>query len=74
MWLNIVGRYDFFMIDGLHLPGMEGAVLGCEFVRVVDEGTSTVNYLNQMRSRNIQRKLKGVQINNNKIVTNYFRK
>ena len=43
MWLNFVGRDDFFMRDGLHLGA---AVLGCEFVRVVDEGTGTINYLN----------------------------
>ena len=46
MWLNFVGRYDFFMRDGLHLTGKGAAVLGCEFVRVVDEGTGTINYLN----------------------------
>ena len=33
MWLNIVGRDDFFMRDGLHLTGKGAAVLGCEFVR-----------------------------------------
>ena len=42
MWLNFVGRYDFFMRDGLSFA----AVLGCEFVRVVDEGMGTINYLN----------------------------
>ena len=46
MWLNFVGRYDFFMRDGLHLTGKGATVLGCEFVRVVDEGTGTINYLN----------------------------
>ena len=46
MWLNFVGRYDFFMRDGLYLTGKGAAVLGCEFVRVVDEGTGTINYLN----------------------------
>ena len=46
MWLNFVGRDDFFMRDGLHLTGKGAAVLGCEFVRVVDEGTGTINYLN----------------------------
>ena len=30
------------MRDGLHLTGMGAAVLGCEFVRVVDEGTGTI--------------------------------
>ena len=40
MWLN------FFMRDGLHLTGKGAAVLGCEFVRVVDEGKGTINYLN----------------------------
>ena len=43
---NFVGRDDFFMRDGLHLTGRDAEVLGCEFVRVVDEGTGTVNYLN----------------------------
>ena len=42
MWLNFVGRVDFFMRDGLHLTGKGAAVLGCEFVRVVDEGTGTL--------------------------------
>ena len=46
IWLNFVGRHDFFMRDGLHLNGKCVVVLGCEFVRVVDEGTGTVNYLN----------------------------
>ena len=46
MWLNFVGRDDYFMRDGLHLTGKGAAVLGCEFVRVVDEGTGTINYLN----------------------------
>ena len=46
MWLNFVGRDDFFMRDGLHLTGKGAAVLGCEFVRVIDEGTGTINYLN----------------------------
>ncbi|KAI0224479.1 hypothetical protein LSAT2_024514 [Lamellibrachia satsuma] len=39
MWLNFVGRGDFFMRDGFHLTGKGAAVLACEFVRVVDEGT-----------------------------------
>ena len=39
MWLNVVGRYDFF-------ERKVAAVLACEFVRVVDEGTGTVHYLN----------------------------
>ena len=46
MWLKFVGRDDFFMRDGLHLTGKGAAVLGCEFVRVVNEGTGTINYLN----------------------------
>ena len=46
MWLNFVGRDDFFMRDGLHLTGKGAAVLECEFVRVVDEGTGTIKYLN----------------------------
>ena len=45
-WLNFVGRGDFFMRDGLHLTGKGAAVLACEFVRVVDEGTGTIDYLN----------------------------
>ena len=45
MWLNFVERDDFFMRDG-HLTGKGAAVLGCEFVRVVDESTGTINYLN----------------------------
>ena len=45
MWLNFVGRDDFFMRNGLHLTGKGAAVLGCEFVRDVDEGTGTINYL-----------------------------
>ena len=43
---NVMGRDDFFMRDGLHLTGKGPAVLGCEFVRVVGEGTGTVNDLN----------------------------
>ena len=39
LWLNFVGRDDFFMRDGFHLTGKGAAVLGSEFVRVVDEGT-----------------------------------
>ena len=46
MWLNFVRRDDFFMRDGLHLTGKSAAVLGCEFVRVVDDGTGIINYLN----------------------------
>ena len=46
MWLNFVGRDDFFMRDGHHLTGKGTAVLGCEFVRVIDKGTGTINYLN----------------------------
>ena len=46
MWLNFVGRDDFFMRDELHLTWKGAAVLGCEFVRVVDEGTGTINYVN----------------------------
>ena len=46
MLLNFVGRDDFLMRDEVHLIGKGAAVLGCEFVRVVDEGTGTVNYLN----------------------------
>ena len=46
MLLNFVGRDDFLMRDKVHLIGKGAAVLGCEFVRVVDEGTGTVNYLN----------------------------
>ena len=46
MWLKFVGIDDFFMRDGLHLTGKGAAVLGCEFVRVVDEGTGSINCLN----------------------------
>ena len=46
MWLNFVGRGDFFIRDGLHLTGKGAAVLACEFVRVVDKGTGTIDYLN----------------------------
>ena len=46
MWLNYVGIDDFFMGDELHLNGKGAAVFGCEFARVVDEGTGTINYLN----------------------------
>ena len=42
-WLNFVGRDDFFMRDGLHLTGKGATVLWCKFVRVVDEGTGTVD-------------------------------
>ena len=41
IWLNFVGRDDFFMRDWLHLTGKGTAVLGYEFVSVVDEGTGT---------------------------------
>ena len=33
------------MRDGLHLTGKGAEVFECEFVRIVDEGTGTVNYL-----------------------------
>ena len=46
MWLNFVGRDEFFMRDRFHLTGKGAAVLGCEFFKVVDEGTGTINYLN----------------------------
>ena len=45
MWLNY-GRGYFFMRDELDLTGKGAEVLGCEFLRVFDEGTFTVNYLN----------------------------
>ena len=45
-WLYFLGRDDFFTREGLHLTGKGAAVLGCEFVIVVDEGTGTRNYLN----------------------------
>ena len=44
MWLNVVERDDLFTRDGLDLTGNGAAVIGCELVRVVDEGPSTVNY------------------------------
>ena len=46
MWLNFVGRDDFFMKDGHQLTGKGAAVLGYEIVRVVDKDTGTTNYLN----------------------------
>ena len=39
-------RHCRHVVKRLHLTGKGAAVLGCEFVRVVDEGTCTVNYLN----------------------------
>ena len=36
VWLNFVGRDDFFMRDSLHLTGNGAAVLECEFASVVD--------------------------------------
>ena len=36
--LKRCGRDDFFMIYGFHPTGTDAAVIGCEFVRVVDEG------------------------------------
>ena len=38
MWLNFVGRDDFFMRNGLHLIGKCAAVLGCEFVKSYRRG------------------------------------
>ena len=46
MWLNFMGRDDVFMRDGLHLTMKDAAVLGFEFVMVVEDGTGTANYLN----------------------------
>ena len=46
VWLIFVGRDEFFMRDILQLTGKGAAILGCEFVRVVEEGTGTINYLN----------------------------
>ena len=46
MLLNFVGREYVFMRYGLHLTGKGVTVIVCEFVRVVDEGTGMVNYLN----------------------------
>ena len=34
------------MRHGLHLTGNGAAVLGCKFVRVVDEDAGTIDYLN----------------------------
>ena len=31
MWLNLVGRYYFYMRDGLHLTGKGAAVVGVSF-------------------------------------------
>ena len=44
--VKLCGMRLLFMRDELHLTGKGAAVLGCEFLRVFDEGTSTVNYLN----------------------------
>ena len=44
--VKLCGKRCFFMRDGLHLTGKGVAVIGCEFVRVVDEDTGTINYLN----------------------------
>ena len=46
VWLIFVGRDEFFMRDRLQLTGKGAAILGCEFVRVVEEGTGTINYSN----------------------------
>ena len=43
---KLCGKKLLFMRYGLHLTGKGVAVLGCEFVRVVDKGTCTKNYLN----------------------------
>ena len=42
-WLNFVGRDDFFIRDGLHLTEKGAIGFSSVFVRVVDEGTGTVN-------------------------------
>ena len=34
------------MNDGLHLSGKGATVLGTEFIRCINEGTGTVEYLN----------------------------
>ena len=34
------------MSDGLCMTGKGAAIIGCEFIRFVDEGTGTINYLN----------------------------
>ena len=34
------------------MTGKSATVIECEFVRVVDEGTGTVNYLNYIRRGN----------------------
>ena len=47
-----VVRDDLFVRDGLHLTAKGAAVLGREFVIVVNEGTGTVNYFNKMRRGN----------------------
>ena len=46
MWASFVEREDMFMNDGLHLSGKGAAVLGCEFIRCINEGTGTVECLN----------------------------
>ena len=55
MWLNFVGRDDFFMSDGLHLTGKGAAVLGCEFARVVDDGKGTKGNLFKLDDRGTDR-------------------
>ena len=37
--VGFVEIWVFFMRDVLHLTGKGAAVIGCEFVRVVDQGT-----------------------------------
>ncbi|MBA1446784.1 MAG: hypothetical protein FE835_18150 [Gammaproteobacteria bacterium] len=46
MWTSFVGMEDLFMSDGLHLTGKGAAVLGSGFVRVIEDGTGIVEYLN----------------------------
>ena len=43
--VKLCGKRRLFH-ERLHLTGKGAAVLGCEFVRVVEEGTGTINYLN----------------------------
>ena len=45
-FIDMWEEMTFSFHDGLHLTGKGAAVLECKFVRVVGEGTGTINYLN----------------------------
>ena len=46
MWASFVVRENVFMNDSLYLSGKGAAVLGSGFIRCINEGTGTVEYLN----------------------------